>query len=438
MMTPAAAELLSHERVDVLIRRRIAELRETPFAPEADLPFVVADSTRTLGQHQRWMHHLPHIQPFYAVKCNSDAHLLRFLADLGLGFDCASPAEIELVLGLGVNPSRIVYTHPCKAASALHMASDRGVLLTTFDNADELDKIASVSPDMRLLLRIYADDETAAVCLSNKFGASLHATRPLLLKARALGLQVVGVCFHIGSGATDPKALHAAVRDARRIFDQARDVGFDLTILDVGGGFTDANFEAMASALRLAIESEFPSGDRVRIIAEPGRFYARSFYTLACKIIARRTHDHDNNDDDGDGTGAVDGPQLDMLYQNDGVYGCFMNRLVEDEVFVPTLIPVDDDDKEEKDQPGAPPRRARAQGKHLYSVWGPTCDGFDCVSERATLPCEARIGDWLKYTDMGAYSVTCATTFNGFPNTYEILYVNPGPEVVYRNGENRS
>lgn len=39
-----------------------------------------------------------------AVKCNDDKLLLRTLAALGTGFDCASRGEIELVTSLGVAP----------------------------------------------------------------------------------------------------------------------------------------------------------------------------------------------------------------------------------------------------------------------------------------------------------------------------------------------
>lgn len=39
------------------------------------------------------------------------------LAALGTGFDCASPAEIDAVLGMGVPPERIVYAHPVKSPS---------------------------------------------------------------------------------------------------------------------------------------------------------------------------------------------------------------------------------------------------------------------------------------------------------------------------------
>ena len=36
-------------------------------------------------------------QPYYAVKCNNDIVLLRTLASLGVGFDCASRDEIDTV-----------------------------------------------------------------------------------------------------------------------------------------------------------------------------------------------------------------------------------------------------------------------------------------------------------------------------------------------------
>lgn len=62
----AEAKLSSDNRpIDNLIRSRIATLEDDPFAPETDLPFIVADSSKTLRQHQRWMHFLPQIQPFY-------------------------------------------------------------------------------------------------------------------------------------------------------------------------------------------------------------------------------------------------------------------------------------------------------------------------------------------------------------------------------------
>lgn len=105
---------------------------------------------------------------------------------------------MKLVLDLGIDPSRIIFAHPCKAVSALQFASRHGIPRTTFDNADELDKIKEHALNLRLLLRIHADDDTALVSLGNKFGAPLDTTTALLQRAKDLGLTVEGVSFHIG------------------------------------------------------------------------------------------------------------------------------------------------------------------------------------------------------------------------------------------------
>ena len=52
--------------------------------------------------------------------------------------------------------------------------------------------------------------------------------------------------------------------------------------------------------------------------------------------------------------------------------------------------------------------------RYPSSVWGPTCDGLDCLHSNCLLP-ELRTGDWLMYANMGAYTLSAATAFNGMP-----------------------
>ncbi|KAE8390320.1 pyridoxal-dependent decarboxylase [Aspergillus alliaceus] len=390
----------SDSLIDSLISDRIRELNKNPADIRHDLPFLVADTSRIFEQHQRWLRCLPNVTPFYAVKCNSDVRLLRYLARLGVGFDCASWGEMKLVLDLGVDPSRVIFAHPCKAVSALQMAARRGVPRTTFDNVDELEKIKANAPSLRLLLRIYADDDTALVSLGNKFGAPLDTTKALLLRARDLGLTVEGVSFHIGSGASNSEAFVTAVENAKRVFQQGKQLGFKMRLLDIGGGFQDSNFEAMAATLQRVIDKEFPKS--TQLMAEPGRYYARSFYTMACKATSRRKQ-----------IGQDRSTKADMLYLNDGIYGCFMNAIMENEVYTPTLI-----------RQGMEHDSEREVGAHRYSVWGPTCDGFDCIAKEAMMACEVKVGDWLKFDNMGAYTVATSTQFNGFSNHYDVIYVD--------------
>lgn len=128
--------------------------------------------------------------------------LLQVLAELGTGFDCASIEEMRTVLNLGIDPARILFANPCKAPAAVAFANKAGIFRTTFDNIDELDTIKAHIPDAQLLLRIYANDESAFISLGDKFGAHMDTTEQLLSRAWELSLNVVGVSFHVGKHST--------------------------------------------------------------------------------------------------------------------------------------------------------------------------------------------------------------------------------------------
>ena len=47
-----------------------------------------------LNRYDKWTSALPGVQPFYAVKCNPDRAIIKTLAALGAGFDCASMVNV--------------------------------------------------------------------------------------------------------------------------------------------------------------------------------------------------------------------------------------------------------------------------------------------------------------------------------------------------------
>ncbi|KAI9718325.1 MAG: Ornithine decarboxylase [Chrysothrix sp. TS-e1954] len=396
--------------VEDALRSKVAVVDGDTCEADEEDTFFVADLGEVYRQHLRWKLNLPRVKPHYAIKCNPDAQVVRLLAELGTGFDCASKAEIEQVLKAGVDPSRIIYAQPCKTKSYVRYAEQQGVRQMTFDNADELYKIKQFSPNAELYLRILTDDSASLCRLSLKFGASLDSTMSLLKLARTLDLNVVGVAFHVGSGASDSNAFLKAVSDARVVFDQAEAVGYELKNLDVGGGFVSNTFEDMAAVLSNALEEMFPP--QIRIIGEPGRFYVSSAFTIACHVIARRT---------------VDDPDLStrsyMLYLNDGVYGNFSSIMFDHQHPVPRILRCNGEFF------GASPRQEETEQGIEYSIWGPTCDGNDCISTSSLFPKVLDIGDWLFFEDMGAYTKCSATRFNGFTDGHEVKYVSSEPHV---------
>ena len=47
------------------------------------------------------------------------------------------------------------------------------------------------------------------------------------------------------------------------------------------------------------------------------------------------------------------------------------------------------------------------------TVFGPTCDGLDTILENTRLP-KLKIGDYLAFENMGAYTISSGSSFNGF------------------------
>ena len=160
--------------------------------------------------------------------------------------------------------------------------------MMTFDNADELYKIARAHPRAKCIVRILTDDSKSLCAFGIKFGAPLSTVPGLLGKAKELNLDVIGVSFHVGSGCYDPSVYMDAITRARAVFDMGKEVGYTFKLLDVGGGFEDSLFEQVATVLTQAIDRYFPDRQDIKIIAEPGRFYVSRAFRLAANIIARR------------------------------------------------------------------------------------------------------------------------------------------------------
>ncbi|KAL9544774.1 hypothetical protein MBANPS3_007455 [Mucor bainieri] len=407
---PSSPDINVYNRsVPEVFQQKLESITNQKWESDQENAFFVADLGEVARQHTRWKSLLPRIEPFYAIKCNPDPMVVRLLASLGCGFDCASKQEIQQVLDVGVHPSRIIYANPCKQASFIRYSAQHNVSRMTFDNAEELFKIKKHYPNAELVLRILTDDSKSLSQLGLKFGAPLHTVQHLLQTAKELNLNVIGVSFHVGSNCLDENAFGDAVVRAKNVFDQAKIMGYDFKLLDVGGGFPGADvkdgiaFEKVAAVLGPIVDRLFPKD--IRVIAEPGRYYVASAFTLAVNVIGRRTN-----------MSHVDQPPTSpeyMYYVNDGMYGSLNCIIFDNRVAQPKVLMKNELFAYGQDLPEA---------QYESSVWGPTCDSIDCLNKSIRLP-KLDTGDWLYFENMGAYATCAASQFNGFRKS-EALYTN--------------
>jgi len=272
-------------------------------------------------------------------------------------------------------------------------AHEAGVHCITFDNEAELEKIAKYMPDARAVLRIRTDDSAAVCAFSTKFGCPVPDAPRLLALAKEFSVRIIGVSFHVGSGNNDPAAYINAIQNARRIFDLGETMGFDMKLLDLGGGWpgTDPHigadgkpeclsFEEICVHIRPLLDSLFRG---VEVIAEPGRFFAASTHALSMMVHSKRN------------VMNTDGEEV-QYYITDGLYHSF-NCLFYDHSH-PDLYVL-------RPEPEVTMQRT--------TIFGPTCDSLDCILKKSMFP-HMEIGDWLFVPDMGAYTVAAGAPFNGF------------------------
>lgn len=89
-----------------------------------------------------------------------------------------------------------------------------------------------------MVIRIRCDAKVAQCQLGMKFGCDPVKEAPKLLSlARSLGIQVVGVSFHVGSGCGEPGVFRRAIAAARDLFEYASELGYVFNLLDIGGGY---------------------------------------------------------------------------------------------------------------------------------------------------------------------------------------------------------
>jgi len=327
----------------------------------------------------------------YAVKANPAPWVLDELVAGGVAdFDTASVPEMRLVRQAAPN-ARCHFMAPVKLpGAALTAYREFGVRSYVVDHGDELARLLEELPgrDVDIFVRLAAHHADATYDLSTKFGASADETVTLL---RGVAQAAARPClaFNVGSLVLRPAAYLRALEQCRQVLERS---GVEVAHLDVGGGFPAWYPDVSAAPLQefFTAIGQFAgtlrAGRPPQLWAEPGRALVAEGMSVVVQVLLRK---------DG------------RLYLNDGVWGSFIEPVISK-----GLVRY--------------PTRCYREGVLLdlqqteeFTLFGPTCDSLDVLPRPFTLPAGIRRGDWIEFGNMGAYSLTNRTGFNGFyPNTF--------------------
>lgn len=326
----------------------------------------------------------------YAVKANPAPEVISRLVALGSAFDCASWPEIALCLEHGAEPTDICFGNTIKREREIAEARAHGISLFAVDSAAEVEKVARAAPGASVYCRILTTGDGADWPLSRKFGCDPAMAADLMVLAADLGLDPVGVSFHVGSQQTNPENWRSALTDARRVFDAAEAHGLTLRMVDLGGGMPAryrtplmATEAYGATVVRLVREIFGPRA--LDLMIEPGRGMVGDAAVIQAEVllVSKKAEDDEKR----------------WVFLDIGKFSGLAETM--EEAIKYRFFTAKDGEE-----------------TGPVVIAGPTCDSADVLYEKTDyrMPMSLRDGDRIWIPGTGAYTTTYSSiAFNGFP-----------------------
>jgi diaminopimelate decarboxylase len=350
----------------------------------------------------------------YAVKANSNLHILRLLADLGCGFDIVSVGELERVRRIGRAALRqTVFSGVGKTTAELEAALRARILVFNCESEFELANLAAIARRLRrvapVALRVNPDVHVATHpyistgMQEHKFGVPVSEARRIYRRiAREKYLDAIGISVHIGSQITSPEPFKLALERVAELIRELRGDDHNIRFLDAGGGLgipyqqgdnPDLNqcFGEYATAVSTAV-----SGLNIHLLLEPGRALVGHAGTLLTSVLGVKQNGKKR-------FAIADAAMNDLL--RPALYGAYHE-----------IVPVS----------ASPNDR-----KVIFDIVGPVCETGDFLARDRRLA-EPESGDLLAVLDTGAYGMSLASNYNSRPRPAEVLVEGHAAKLIRR------
>lgn len=348
----------------------------------------------------------------YAIKANSNLHLLRIICEEGFFVDAVSIFEAELALLAGFTTERILLTINNMSDEEMHYAQNKRILLT-IDSLSRLEKYGKNYQKNSVCIRMtpevtaghHAKVQTGYK--ESKFGILFEEIPTLLNIVKKYQLKIVGLHEHTGSGIKD---MNVTIEGMQRLLENVSQFP-DLEFVDFGGGFSIPykpeekrfnllNFGKKITNLFAAFLKK--TGKELILVFEPGRYCVAEASMLLCTVTSIK--ERKNKAIIGVDTG--------------------FNHLIRPVMYdsYHHIINLSSNNNENE-------KMKKNKNLRRYDVYGNICESGDCFGKDRML-CEVHEGDILAIFDTGAYGFSMASQYNSRPLPAEVMITDGKAELI--------
>lgn len=357
--------------------------REKLLRLPAPLPCYVYDK-QTLVERATQLKTLSAIDTlFYAMKANPNTDVLKTLYQQGIAFECVSQEELEHVLKIfpDINPSRILFTPNFAPREEYEFAFQKGIPVT-LDNIQCLKSWPQLFAERELIIRIdpgagAGHHKFVSTAGSEaKFGIPVSEFAEVLRLTKALGVKIVGLHAHSGSGILNRDLWESTAMLLCGLAAQCPHLRF----INLGGGLgvnekpgqKPLNLQELNARL-LVIKATYP---KLAFWLEPGRYFVSEAGVLLSRVTQIKHKDGQRFIGLDTGMNSLIRPAL---------YGAYHEIVNLSKLHQPSM--------------------GRAH------IVGPICESSDTLGYARPMP-ETEIGDIILIAHAGAYGHCMSSHYN--------------------------
>ncbi len=346
----------------------------------------------------------------YSVKACGNINILKFMAQIGSGFDIVSGGELYRVLQVGGDPSKIVYAGVGKTDTEIVEALDVGIEYFNIESEAELKNLIRLAKQQgkqpKVALRVNPDvDYKTHTYLTTgkketKFGIDIEqAPKVFDDYGKTAAVKLCAIHVHLGTSGKKIDPYVEAVERTLPLIDQLRSKGHTVEALDLGGGYgADYESDTVPSAAQYAASIVPLLKDKsLKLILEPGKSICANAGILLTRVLYTKHGGRKK-------FVIVDAGMNDLIRPSlyDAFHFIWPVKVAEE--FVPKRRN----------------RDLQLDGTEVVDVVGPICEGAGFFARDRALPSTER-GDLISVFTAGAYGFSMSSNYNARCRAAEVL-----------------
>ena len=333
----------------------------------------------------------------YAIKAENNLSILKMMIEEGIGGDVVSIGETLKYIKAGGKAENIVFSGVAKTEEEIRKSIELNIKRFNIESIPEAIRINSIAKELKRRVKCsirvnpnidaHTHEKITTGINGNKFGISIKTIRENANMLKTLdNIEIDSLSMHIGSQMVDAEPFYKAILVMRDLIAEVNSLGFNITNIDIGGGFgvrynrahSGFDFDKFTKdSIKLLKEMN------LSVTTEPGRYFVAESAALIMRVeyikeeLSRKY-------------AILDGGMND--YVRVAMYEAYNE-----------IMPLIKSDKYSN-----------------YDFVGPICESSDVFANDRE--CETlKEGDYVALLDAGAYGFSMASNYNSRPLISQVM-----------------